>query len=573
MDTHTESKLLEGQLPCRNPKCASSDAYHIYTDHAYCYSCKSYWPPEEVPELKGMSTAVKKEDVANEKENNVSDINAHKLMKEILDYPHKGFRERGIPKDVCEFYDVRCSYDSDGNMSAHYYPYGTPTGITGYKVRKLLNPDKPGKDWTVIGKMKGLFGQSKFGKGGKRIVITEGEIDCLSVAKAGHDHYGTWYPVVSLPNGVSSDKAIIEARDFLRSFDTVVICYDQDEPGRAAAKSHARLIGVDKCKMTNLPEKDASDVLLKHGADAIMKCIWGAEQWSPEGILTREDLWQELVNHNEKESIPYPVCVNQLNAKLKGRRVGEITLWASGTGAGKSTIVREIIIHTRETTDDKIGIIALEEAPGETAKHLCAVAMSKNPSEEVITPAELEPVFNHLFKDDRIRVLNHYESEGTLLDTMEHMALLGCKWIILDHLTLLASETNTGGSENAHVDAIMNRMRRLVKQHDVHIDVISQLRKMGDSGKSFEDGVIPSLDDIKGSGAIKQVSFNVIGFARNLNAEEDLERNTINLSVLKCRHTGITGPCDPVYYSRRTNRICQVPPKGEYKEEAFDLND
>jgi len=566
MERQSDSQIVENNLPCPHESCSSSDAYAIYTDHAYCYSCKNYWPPEEVEELKGMLPAVKAE--KKEIEDNVSDMYDHKEIKQILEYPHKGFEDRKIPKHVAEYYDVRVSFDTNGEIDTHYYPYHHNGNVVGYKVRKLP------KKFHSIGKIKGLFGRHKFTKGGKRVIITEGEIDCMAVAKASHKHYKNWYPVLSIPTGAgSSDKAIIEARDFLRSFDEVILCYDQDEQGKKASKTHSRLIGVDKCRITNLEEKDASEVLLKHGEHAIMQAIWSAEQWSPEGILTKDDLWQELIDYNEKESIPYPACVNQLNAKLKGRRIGEITLWASGTGAGKSTIVREIIIHTRETTEDKIGIIALEESPGETARHLCAVAMNRNPSEEIITPAEIEPIFNHLFKDDQIRILNHYESEGTLLDTMEHMALLGCKWIILDHLTLLASETNTGGSENTHVDSIMNRMRRLVKQHDIHIDVISQLRKMGESGKSFEDGVLPSLDDVKGSGAIKQVSFNVIGFARNLNAENDLERNTIKMTILKCRHTGLTGPVPPVFFSRKMNRICQQEPSAEYKEEHFEIED
>jgi len=559
MSGNTSSNLLHAKLACPSPDCDSSDAYHIYDDHAFCFSCRKYFPPEEVPELKD-SLPPKREE---EEEENVADFNLAKDLKEIQDYECREFEERKVRKEVCKFYEIRIERGPDKEIVAHYYPYyHRESGVlTGYQKRKLP------KDFKTIGKRKSLFGSQLFTKGGKRIVITEGEIDCLTVAQSVEEHYNTYFPVVAIP-GVNSDKIIAENREFLRSFDEVVLCYDQDEVGMKAARNHARKIGVDKCKIAKLPEKDPNAVYLTHGGRTILKAIWNAEPWSPAGIMSKDDLREELLNHNEKESVPYPSCIGQLNSKFKGRRLGEITLWASGTGSGKSTILREVILHTRETTEDKIGILALEERPGETAKHLCAVWLSRNPSLEDIPSAEILPAFEYLFDNDRIIVLNHHESEGSLLEIMEEMALMGCKWIILDHLTLLASESYEAGSENAQVDAIMNRMRRLVKQEDVHVDVISQLRKTGTEGASFEEGKMPSLDDIKGSGAIKQCSFNVIGFARNLNAEDELERNTIKLASLKCRHSGQTGPLADAYYSTKTNRICREPPV-EYEKDPF----
>ena len=73
--------------------------------------------------------------------------------------------------------------------------------------------------------------------------------------------------------------------------------------------------------------------------------------------------------------------------------------------------------------------------------------------------------------------------------------------------------------------------------------------------KPFEEGRIPSMDDIKGSGSIKQISFDIIGFARNMVAESEEERNTINLRVLKARWTGRTGNAGQAIYNPNTGRI------------------
>ena len=85
---------------------------------------------------------------------------------------------------------------------------------------------------------------------------------------------------------------------------------------------------------------------------------------------------------------------------------------------------------------------------------------------------------------------------------------------------------------------------------------------MGESGKSFEDGVLASLDDIRGSGSIKQISYDIFAFARNLNAEASDTRNTIKLAVLKCRYTGLTGPAGKASYDYNTGRLNYCAAKG-----------
>ena len=101
----------------------------------------------------------------------------------------------------------------------------------------------------------------------------------------------------------------------------------------------------------------------------------------------------------------------------------------------------------------------------------------------------------------------------------------------------------------------MNDLRSIVKKWNVWIGLVSHLRKMDTVGKSFEDGKIASLDDIRGSGSIKQVSYDIIAFARDVSAEDEDIRNTIQMKVLKSRYTGLTGPCGEVKYDYDTGRL------------------
>jgi len=528
-------RIVTRNQPCES--CGSSDAKQIYEDgSAHCFSCKkNFFAPKE----EHMEKPIQSKDWSD------------KLEEVKNEYPISGFKERGIYKQVTEHYQVKVSYNLDGDIDAHYYPYYKSDILSGYKVRKLP------KDFTSIGTVRGgLFGQQLY-SGGKRLVICEGEIDAMSVQSAWFKKYRTFYPVVSL-RSASSVKDLIDAREWIRNFDEVVLWFDNDDAGQTAVKEACRIIGVDKVKIAKSSEKDANELWIKD-PDKVLKTIYDAVTYTPAGILTKDELWNQLEKYNEIESVPYPDFMEGLNDKLKGMRFGEITLWTSGTGSGKSTLLREIAVHLLETVEDKIGIISLEESPAETARKMAGMAINRNPANEEIPIEDLKVGFDRIFGSDRVMVLDHQGSisDGSIMDFLEYMCLSGCKYLFVDHITILASEGAEGLTGNEAIDKIMNDLLRLVKKHNVWIGLISHLRKTDNKGKSFEEGKLPSMDDIRGSGSIKQISMDIIAFARNSGADSVEERNVIKTKVLKCRFTGLTGPSGTFNYDFDTGRLAK----------------
>ena len=126
--------------------------------------------------------------------------------------------------------------------------------------------------------------------------------------------------------------------------------------------------------------------------------------------------------------------------------------------------------------------------------------------------------------------------------------------MVLDHITIAVSEGSEGLSGNEAIDKVMSDLLKVVKRHNVWLGLISHLRK-AQGGRSFEEGNLASIDDIKGSGSIKQISFDIIAFARNLVAEDDMERNTVQFRVLKSRFTGRTGDAGCAIYDPKTTRL------------------
>ena len=550
-------KVVKKNQPCLNPECGSHDARQIYEDGtSFCFSCQKFFPKgaEETQEGEGSGFRKEETKVVRKPPPGLpsslrKSVPKSLSIEEILELPSRGFRERKITKEVAEFFGVKVSYDSAGNIDTHYYPYSDNKA---WKIRALP------KTFSWIGKSIALFGRNKFNGAGKRLIIVEGEIDAMSIAQASLEKYGKIYPVVALSSSVMAHKSILEDRDWVRSFAEVVLCLDNDEAGEKATKEAIKVIGVDKVKIAKLPLKDPNEVLLAEGGNRLLQCIFDAAPYIPAGIVGKEALWTALEAYNAATGHPYPACMAGVNTKLKAKRGGEITLFISGTGSGKSTLLREIALDILQTTEDKIGIVSLEESPAETARKFAGMAINRNPAKEEIPLEELKVGFDQVFGDDRVIVLDHQGSmnDTSIVDQLEYMCLVGCKFLFVDHITIMTSEGVDNLTGNEAQDKVMNDLLRLVKRYpEVWVGLVSHLRKAPGNGKSFEEGKLPSIDDIKGSGSIKQISFDIISFARDLTASDEKVRNTIKMRVLKSRYTGLTGAVPGAQYSWDTGRL------------------
>jgi twinkle protein len=240
---------------------------------------------------------------------------------------------------------------------------------------------------------------------------------------------------------------------------------------------------------------------------------------------------------------------------------------AAGTSIGKSTLLREDIYHLLKTTDEKIGAIFLEEDVGETVGGLMSIHLNKRlglPGVEATTEEERLAWEATAGQPNRIILLDHQGSlsDNSLIDKIEYMALSGCKYLYLDHITIAVSETEDG-NPNAAIDKFMSDLLKLVKRHNIWIGVVSHLRKVKSGEDSFESGAPISEDDLKGSGSLKQISFQTIAISRNKLAENELVRNRSQIYLLKDRKTGNTGPAGAYRYNSATGRLEEVEKRDE----------
>ena len=479
-------------------------------------------------------------------------------IDDIKKLPIAELKDRGIKKDISNYYGVRCRYSEvNGSITHHYYPYYSKEGtIIGYKEREIDT-----KKFKVIGSIKDspLFGANKISDSGKMLIITEGEVDALSAYQMLLSQ-GKDYRVVSLPSG-ANQAAIKSNLDMLSNYESIIVAYDMDEVGRKNAKDTLELLPVGVGKLCSMPLKDAND-MLKAGRDKdFLKCIYNSKVIRPDGIVSGADTWDLIANRETVPSIPYPDGWLGLQEKTYGIRKGELDTWTSGSGSGKTSMLRELQYHIMNNSKDNIGVIALEEPLADSVEALMSIHLNKRihlpDVRDTLTQDDMKDAWNAVMGDERFYFYDHFGSvnEDSLFSKINYLAkACNCGYIFLDHLSIVVSEYAADGDERKVIDKLMTKLKNATQHLGIWIGLVVHLRKAG-SGKAFEEGSVPTVDDLRGSGSIKQLSNTVIATARNQQAEDEVERNTSSLHVLKCRYTGYTGQAGYLWFNPETGRM------------------
>jgi twinkle protein len=520
--------------------CGSSKGLNIHEDgHAFCFSCREWF--------KGDKENV----MQSEKVVSLADKKDLSWTGEVSAIP-----DRRIDSDVVKRYDSLVK-KNNGLITHHIYKYYNLDGShTASKIRQV-----EGKKIWSEGNMKDtlLFGQNLFKSGGKIITVTEGELDAMSV----YQMMGKKYPSVSLKNGVhSAVENCKQSLEYLQSFETVVLCFDSDEQGKEATLKVAQLFEPNKCKIMKMALKDANEYLKMGRAVQFTNEFWNAQPYTPAGITNLGELGSALYEEAFCETVLFPWA--DMNTKTYGMRTGELITFTSGAGMGKSSIMRELMHHVMNTTKDNIGILALEENIKNTAFNIMSVEANARlyikEVREKFSAEQLKEWEEKTIGTKRFFAFDHFGSIGNdeILSKVRYMAKsLDCKWIFLDHLSILVSGQEDNGDERKSIDILMTKLRSLVEETGIGLLLVSHLRRpTGDRG--HEDGKEVSLSHLRGSASIAHLSDSVIALERNQQADDPDLANTTTIRILKNRYTGETGVACHLHYNKETGRMIQV---------------
>ncbi|WP_354189820.1 bifunctional DNA primase/helicase [Bartonella silvatica] len=344
-----------------------------------------------------------------------------------------------------------------------------------------------------------------FSSKNRTIVITEGEIDALSLAAYG-------YPAVSVPfgGGTGGKHNWIENEfDHLDVFETIFLATDMDKPGEEAAHYIASRLGRHRCYRVRLPRKDANDCLTA-GIDSatIAATFASAKSFAPEGLRRASDYKDQVIGlfwPEPEQHLGYTVPYPKLNGKLHFRPA-ELTLWSGASGAGKSQLLSDCIPHWI-SQKSRLCLASLEMKGEQSLRRLTKQTGGlEQPTKEMI-----ERILN--FLDDGLILYEHVgkSSVDALLDVFDYCrARYGCDQFIIDSLMRLGIASDDYSGQEQAVYKIID----WTILHNVHIHLVAHARKGGLD--------IPGTEDIKGASEIGANAFNIITIWRNRSLEDKI---------------------------------------------------
>ena len=522
MENEESNLLFKG--PC--DKCGSSDGNAHYDDgHAFCFVCNtrttdgSYTAPNPQPKGGNM---------------------------DLLRGDYRALGKRKLTEETVRKYSYHVA--SMGGETVQVADYKRDGKVVAQKVRT------PSKDFRMLGDagQAGFFGQHLFTRNDRMLVITEGEIDAMSVSQALNHKQ----PVVSLNGGASSAaRTFRKEAEFLEQFERVVLMFDQDEAGQEAVAKVATMLRPGQCYIATCPAKDASDAIVEGKHAELVKAVWDAEEYRPDGIVDAATLWDEVTKVEVYEQHPYPW--KGLNEMTHGLRKGELVTITSGSGMGKSSVVREIMYDLIQH-GYKLGAMFLEESVKRTLLGLMSVHANKPIYLHGVEADEetMREAFDATAGTGRLLMYDHFGSSEieALLSKVVYLCQQGCDYIVIDHVSMVVSALE--GDERRMIDNLMTKLRTIVSRFGVGMIVVSHLKRP--EGISHEEGGRTTLGQLRGSAAIAQLSDMCLSLERNQQADDPQLRNRTILRVLKNRYLGMTGPATQLDFNVETGRLSEV---------------
>ena len=407
--------------------------------------------------------------------------------------------------------------------------------------------------WRGDKKATGLYGAHLWRDGGRQVVVTEGEIDAMSVSQLFK------WPVVSIPDGAQgAARAFRNNIDFFSRFEKVILLFDQDEHGRKAAEECAVLLKPGQAHIGALPLKDANEMLVAARGEELVNAIWDARPFRPDGIVTGSSLVQKALRPIE-QGLPW--FDDDLTAATFGRREGEVIAVGAGTGVGKTDFLTESIAYDLFVLRQPVGVIFLEQQPEDTLRRIVGKWKGKrfHVPDGSWTQQELEDAFAEAKPYlDNLNLYDHFGATDwtTIESRLRYLSVgAGCKLLYLDHLTALAAHED---DERKALEAIMASLAMFAQEQRVCLTLVSHLTTP--EGKPHEEGGRVMIRQFKGSRAIGYWSHFMFGLERNQQADDEADRSITTLRCLKDRNTGnATGRTFRFAYDASTGRLMRAP--------------
>ena len=428
----------------------------------------------------------------------------------LEDKHYEFFKSRGITRDTVDNYSITASTQwirsVNGNTDCVGFAYRNNGVPYAYKWRAIQ-----AKGFTCVGSPQHFYLHDRVTVGGD-VVICEGEIDALSLRQAGVDNS------ISVPNGapmkVSEGKVSPEedrkfayvwnSRTVLNAAKKVYLAVDGDEPGMALGEELSRRIGRAKCWQVKWPDgcKDANDVLVKHGPEAIKAALEAAEPWPVAGLFEAKHYTEKVSTLWEKGNAKgWSAGYDEVD-EIYSVVPGQMTIVTGIPSSGKSEWIDQVMINLALKNDLKFAVCSFENPPEAHIVKLIEKKVGK-PFFTGVTErmSELERDAALSWVNNHFSFIDTSDGEPSTIDSILDRASsavmrMGIRGLIIDPYNFI--ERDFKNSETDYISAMLTKVRNWARGNEAHVWFIAHPAKM-----MRTDGKVPVPGgyDISGSAA------------------------------------------------------------------------
>lgn len=453
------------------------------------------------------------------------------LIPEFVKY----FEKRGISKATLDALKVtQCNEwmpKAKNNVNAICFNYFRGGELVNIKYRAKDKDFKLSKDAEII-----FYNIDSLCNDKDYAIITEGEIDCLSLYEAGFTN------VVSVPNGAAKGNLKLEYLDtcwsYFKNKEFIFLLTDNDEAGNILQGELVRRFGYDKCRKINYPPdcKDANDILVKHGIAKLQEVIKDAKEFPIEGILEIEDFYRDIHNYFYNG---YPsgiqIGIRGLDDHLK-LMLGQLTTLTGIPGSGKSEFVDWVMAETARNHDWNWAACSFENQPSSLhATKLMEKASGKAFSHRInpyaqMSGAEFDASINFVGNHFYFININKIDVtlDGILAKTKELVLRKGIKGLLIDPWNYIEHKSAPGQTETQYISECLTKIKAFALTHNIHIILIAHPYKMAKVGEKYE---VPTLYSISGSAHFFNKTDNGITIYR------DFQTGIVDVYIQKVRYS------------------------------------
>lgn len=388
------------------------------------------------------------------------------------------------------------------------------------------------------------------------LIISEGEIDSLSILEAGIDN------VVSVPSGCEDMEWIDTCWEWLKQFGKIILFGDRDDPGREMIQRLIKRLGAYRCWTVHDEFykgcKDANEILFRHGKEAVREAVEGADAVPIAGLIELAD-----VKPFDVKNVPRVLSgIKYLDAATGGFLFGELSIWTGKRGDGKSTILGQMLL---EAVNQNFPVCAYS---GELRADRFQYWVNLQAAGEGYIDKYFDPVRNkdvyYVPNKTYEKIKNWYRGKFFLYDnnvigSPEETGILkvfeyaykryGCRFFLVDNLMTAKTDSLSDRDYYHQQSKFVGELTSFVKSFDAHIHLVAHPRKA--------HGRLDN-DDVSGSGDVTNRADNVYSVERVTDKPYD-----VALTVLKNRAEGSKEEIG-LKYSNVSRRL-YIPSLGETK--------